>query len=134
MVSTTTDNEVRKEAARWAEKLAGSDLSATEREEFQRWLMADEAHQREFRAHNFVLNLARDLPEESRGELLALAQQGARERAPRRRAWIAALAASLLLALGVAGWFVYQSETPVTAHVTPAGAIRDVTLPEASRT
>jgi transmembrane sensor len=132
MVSTTTDNEVRKEAARWAEKLAGSDLSATEREEFQRWLMADEAHQREFRAHNFVLNLARDLPEESRGELLALAQQGARERAPRRRAWIAALAASLLLALGVAGWFVYQSETPVTAHVTPAGAIRDVTLPDGS--
>jgi transmembrane sensor len=132
MVSITTDNQVRKEAARWAERLAGSDLSAAEREEFHRWLLADESHQREFRSHNFVSNLAHDLPEESRGELLALAQEGVQEHEPRRKAWMAALAASLLLALGVAAWFVYRSEGPVTAHVTPAGATRDVTLPDGS--
>ncbi len=132
MATVTVDNEVRKQAARWAERLMDSELTASEREEFQRWLMADESHQREFRAHNLILNLACDLPDETRDELLVLAMEGTQPRGPRRPVWMTGLAASLLLAVGLVGWFVYRYEAPSTAHVTAAGMTRDVALPDGS--
>jgi transmembrane sensor len=132
MTTDTAIDQVRKEAARWAERLMDSDLTAAEREEFQHWLMADESHQREFRAHNLIMNLARDLPDETREELLALAMEGVPQQRPRRKVWIAGLAASALLTLGLAGWFVYQYQAASTAHVTVAGMTRDVTFPDES--
>lgn len=132
MTTDTAIDQVRSQAVRWAERLMGSDLIVAEREEFQRWLMADESHQREFRAHTSILNLARDLPDETRGELLALAMESTRQRRLRRKVWIAGLAASVLLTLGLAGWFVYQYQAASTAHITVAGMTRDVTLPDES--
>jgi len=130
MTTGTADNEVRKQAAHWAERLMQDDLAAVEREEFQRWLMASEQHQREFRAHTLIANLACDLPNESRDELLELAIKDTSERSLPRKAWITGLAASVLLAVAVAGWFVYRSDA--STHVTTAGMTRDVALPDGS--
>lgn len=132
MTTDTAIDPVRSQAARWAERLMDSDFTVAEREEFQRWLLADESHQREFRAHTFILNLARDLPEETRDELLAQARQGAPHRRLRRKVWIAGLAASALLALGLAGWFVDRQPAPTVHIATAAGMTRDVTLPDDS--
>lgn len=130
MTTDTSIDEIRKEAAHWAERLTDCDLSAAEREAFQRWVTADGSHEREFRAHTLISNLARELPEEARMELLA--REGAASRHSRRGVWLAGLAATLLLVVGLAGWFVYQYEPASTAHVTPAGVTRDVTLPDGS--
>jgi transmembrane sensor len=94
--------------------------------------MADERHQREFRAHHWILNLARDLPEGIRVEMMSLAMDDAQVRGTRRSVWLAGLAASLALAVGLAGWFTYQYETATTAYVAPASAPRDVRLPDGS--
>lgn len=131
MTTDTAIDQARKEATRWAERLIDSELTAAEREEFQRWLMADESHQREFRAHGLILNLARDLPDETRAELLILATESAPP-PQQRKVWIAGLAASALLTLGLAGWFVYQQQAASAPHVTVAGMTRDVTFPDES--
>lgn len=133
MTTDTSIDQVRSQAVRWAERLMDSDLTAAEREEFQGWLMADESHQREFRAHNLILNLANDLADETRDEQLTLVKEDAalrRQRRHRRKVWTAGLAASALLTLGLAGWFVYQRQA--AAIVTTAGMTRDVTLPDES--
>ena len=133
MTTSTAIDPVRSQAARWAERLMDSDLTVAERETFQLWLLADESHQREFRAHTFILNLTRDLPEDTRDELLAQARPGAPHKRLRSKVWIAGLAASALLALGLAGWFVDRQQAATTAHITTAaGMTRDVTLPDES--
>lgn len=115
-------------AARWAERLLDGDLEAAERDALQSWLTADERHEHEFRAHTFILNLARDLPEEVRDELSALDA-----RQPQRRwAWISALAASVLLVVGAAGWLTYQHYFSAARHITTADAARDIELPDGS--
>ena len=128
----TLNKDPRKEASRWAERLMDSDLTAAERHEFQRWLMADDLHQREFRAHLSILNLARDLPRDGIDDLVSLAIQDADERPPRRKAWMWGLAASLMLSLSVASWFAYQYRGPSTTYVTVAGMTRDIRLPDGS--
>src|SRR5262245_4889007 len=120
MTHDTGINRVREAAALWAERLMDGDLSAADRETFQQWLLADELHQVEFRAHTKILNLARDLPEEAREELLALAMESAHQRDRRRTVWFAGLAASVLMTVGLAGWFAYRYEVPSVAHVTLA--------------
>ncbi|MET0659942.1 MAG: FecR domain-containing protein [Steroidobacteraceae bacterium] len=131
MAPGTPNDEVRKEAARWAEQLMDRDLSAAEREAFQEWLLTAQKHRQEFRAHMTILNLARELPHETSDELLTPAE-GAFQRQRRRQGWITGLAASVLLTLGLAGWFVYQNKAPSPDHVTLAGMTRDVTLPDGS--
>lgn len=127
MTIETADSQVRETAARWAERLMdGDDLTATEREEFHRWVMANPAHEREYRAHTAILNRSRELPQDARDELLVLALASSR---PRRSVWLG-LAASLLLAVGVGGWFFHQSAA--TRHVTVAGMTHDITLPDGS--
>ena len=135
MTTETAINRVRGQAMRWIERLMDGDLTAAERKEFQRWLMADELHQREFRAHSLILNLANDLADAARDERLTLAMQGAPRQRLRRKVWIAGLAASVLLSAGLAAWFVYQYQyqPASTAHITTvAGMTRDVTLPDES--
>jgi transmembrane sensor len=121
-------SRTRDAAARWAERLMDGDLDATERQALQQWLIADERHAHEFRAHTFVLNLSRDLPEDVREELSALDS-----RQPRRRwAWISGLAASVLLVAGAAGWLAYQHYSAASTRITTVETARDVELPDGS--
>src|SRR5690349_10776585 len=103
--------EIRTEASRWSDRLMDGDVTSAERYLLQQWLKVNESHQREFRAHNAVVNLARDLPEAARAEILALATQDIQEEKSKRSVWLSALAASLLVGLGLVGWFTYQSRT-----------------------
>jgi transmembrane sensor len=127
--TTAIDEEpaIRDAAAHWAERLLDGDLNEGERGALQRWLTTHERHEREFRAHTFILNLARDLPEEVRDVLSALdAGQ------PRRRfAWITGLAASVLLIVGAAVWLTYQQHSRAM-RITTAHSARDVELPDGS--
>ena len=132
MKTDTAINGVRKAAAQWAERLLKGDLSNAEHAAFQHWLMTNEVHQREFRAHSFILNLACDLPQHTRDELLAMAMESPHAGAGRRKLWLSALAASARLTLGLAGWFVYRDETAPIALATSAQMTRDVTLPDGS--
>ena len=131
MTTDTASKEIHTEASRWADLLMDSDVTHAERDQFQRWLLAHELHQQEFRAHNMMLNLARDLPETTRSEMLSLAMQDAHQQGSRRKVWISALAASLVLAVGFAGWVAHRQK-PATAYVTVSGMTSDVNLPDGS--
>ena len=132
MTSQTASHQVREAAARWAERLE-HDLTHAEREGFHRWLMADESHQREFRAHTAIVNMSRDLPEATREELSALTSGASPlQRSGKRRVWTLGLAASALLALGLTGWFVARDSAASTHYITLAGTTRNVALPDGS--
>src|SRR5215212_9983832 len=109
---TATDT-VRDQAARWVARLHDTDLSDTEREQLHLWLLADPRHASEFRVHNAILGMARELPPDLYARLSAFApanpdsplQSG-------RRRWMgmSALAAALLITLSAGGWLFLNGD------------------------
>jgi len=122
---------IREQAARWAARLNDSDLSNAEREELQQWLLADVRHANEFRAHNAILALARDLPADLKARVSAFAPSNGREPA-RRWMWPSALAAALLLALVTGGWFVLRPSLLSQSYATQTGQTRTITFKDGS--
>lgn len=118
---------IRDRAARWVQRVNDNELTDAERGELHAWLLADPRHAVEFRAHNALLGLARELPTDVRARLdayLPVLHQEARPTRNRRR-WFA-LAASALLTL-MSGWLFF---TPT--YATHTGENRTVTFDNGS--
>jgi transmembrane sensor len=135
----STDNPsadlIRDQAARWAARLNDTDISDAEREELHQWLLADPRHSKEFRAHNAVLALAHEFPADLRTRLNAFVPAGENEYVAPKRRWTlpSALAAGLLLALVIGGWFVFgRQELMPQSYATRTGEIRTVTFGDGS--
>lgn len=121
------NRRIRKEAARWAVRMTADDeLAPGESEAFQRWFMANEAHRNEFHKQVVLLKLSADLPEAERPKVVADVEKTWRRVGP----W--AVAASVMLALGIVGVIVTQQQSAPTPHITTASTTRDVTLPDGS--
>jgi transmembrane sensor len=129
-------NNIRGQAALWVARLHDTDLSDTQREELHRWLLADPRHATEFRAHNAILGLARELPPDLHARLSAFApaspdspvQSG-------RRRWMGmfALAAALLLTLSAGGWlFLNHGQLMSQTYATRTGETRTITFEDGS--
>jgi transmembrane sensor len=127
---------LHEQAAYWAARLNDTDLGEAEREELHRWLLADQRHADEFRAHNAVVTLAQDLPADLRAHLSAFAPASVNklEEAPKRRwVWPSALAASLLVALVVSsGFFFNRPQLMSQSYATHTGETRTVTFEDGS--
>jgi transmembrane sensor len=127
----SNDATIREQAALWAARLNDSDIAEAEREELQRWLLADVRHANEFRAHNAILALARDLPADLHKRLSTFAPSYGSQPA-RRWMWPSALAAALLLALITGGWFVLRPSLLSQSYATDTGQTRTVTFDDGS--
>lgn len=129
-----TDDLVREQAARWAMRLHEDDVDAAERDSFERWLLADERHAREFRAHATIVALTGELPTAAQARLGAFA--AADPDAPaiaRRRVWVAGLAAFALIAVVAGGWIVTRANGfGAPSYVTKTGENRAVTFEDGS--
>jgi len=82
LAPSSAETIIREQAARWAARLNDIDITEAEREELQRWLLADVRHANEFRAHNAMIVLARDLPPDLRNRLSAFAPSSSYAGAP----------------------------------------------------
>lgn len=120
---------IRDRAAHWVQRVNDHELTDAERSELQAWLLADPRHAVEFRAHNALLGLARELSGDLRARLdtyLPVLHQGA-ESTPNRQKWLA-LAAAVMLTLASGGWFLFGSPT----YATQTGQNRTVTFDNGS--
>src|SRR5688572_30625536 len=135
-MSLDPENIIREQAAHWVARLNDADLGDAEREELQRWLLVDERHANEFRAHNAILALARDLSPDLHAQLSSFAPidtSDSETPRPRRWLWPSALAATLLLALVAGGWFVlHPADLMAPSYATKTGETRTVTFEDGS--
>lgn len=130
------------QAARWAVRLHEGELSSSEREEFQRWVLASEDNANELRAHSALLQLASRLSPQRFSDGPPAAEADSADTPPVRsrsllgrikaqvRMPVAAVAAATLLAAGT--WFFVQSSGSASAYVTRTGEMRAVTFEDGS--
>jgi transmembrane sensor len=108
------------------------------REEFHRWLLADERHEQEYLAVVSIASATGDIPREASsawssspsvpGPAPSLASP-----ATKRRPWHLAIAASVLVAVVAAGWaFLAPSGLMGESFVTGTGKMRTVTFDDGS--
>jgi transmembrane sensor len=115
-------------------QLNDSELTVAERAEFQDWLLADETHAQEFRAHTAVVTLAQQFPPQLRERLEALdrVEQSEQRSARPRLKWGMGLAAAVLAAI-IALWVVQPFKTyPPELYFTKTGQTRIVRLADHS--
>lgn len=132
----SAETVIREQAARWTARLNDNDLGEADREELQRWLLADARHANEFRAHNAILALARDLPPNLHSRLNAFAPANSTEPETsykRRRLWHTAIAAALLLVIVAGGWFMVRPTSLMSqSYATRTGETRTVIFKDGS--
>jgi transmembrane sensor len=132
--------EVEEEAALWVWRLDDEELSAQDRDEFERWLRRDARHRRAFEELGGVWRSLDDLAEAKRDERVAtfVAEEkrlyGVDKPAPRhlrlRRIAPWMLAASLVLAIGCFSWLQRGNEAQTLA--TAVGQQRSAVLADGS--
>jgi transmembrane sensor len=126
------------EAAHWADRVAGQDeFGDEERERFRRWLRADPAHLREYRAQIAINHAARNLSPEVKARLVASIHPGQRSRrgVPSWWLWGGALVAVLLLAFIGNKWLVSRdSLESMDTYSTRTAETRTIQLKDGSVT
>jgi transmembrane sensor len=128
MASHSSLNAIHDRAAHWVARVNESDLSDSERNELQSWLLADARHANEFRAHNAFIGLARDFPPDVQARLDSYVPVQHDQISRSRRRWPAALAAAMLLVLMAAGWVIYRPPS----YTTRTGENRTITFEDGS--
>jgi transmembrane sensor len=130
---------IRDRAAHWVARVNDNDLSDAEREDLQAWLLADSRHASEFRAHNALLALAREMPAQLRAGLDSYLPPATEKRRPTQRRWMwpAALAAAAVLAIVAGNWFKQPPQTQPghvekQVYATRTGENLTVTLEDGS--
>lgn len=132
--------DARGQAVYWVGRLNDSSqaLSAAELEEFHGWLLRDARHEQEFLAVNNIAVTATDLPAAERARLSALAAETAAENlragVSTRRQFLkwSALAASVVAAIVLGGYFVQSQGWFGETYATRTGETRVVTFREGS--
>ena len=136
MTNDPEDNAASDAAARWAVVMNDSTEgpSASERAEFQRWLLSSERNQREFRVFTRIGATAADLPAGDRARLETEARASLPGRATTSRPFIkwAALAASVLVAVVLGGYIVKSKGLFAESYATHTGETRVVTFEDGS--
>jgi transmembrane sensor len=131
--ASSTD-AIRDRAAYWVTRVNDNDLTDGERDDLQTWLLADPRHAAEFRAHNALLALARELPTGLRKNLdLFVPLPPVESRSSRRRwVWPASLAATALVATVTVGGFKLRAAQETQAYATRTGQNLTIRLEDGS--
>jgi len=120
-----TLTRAEREASGWIVRIKAHDVSDREREQFQRWLDADPAHQAAYAKLERTWGAVESL-KHLKGRATA------NETAPRRRSWLApaaAIAACALLAIGAGVWSTRTPAAPAGEHYATAPAeVRTINL------
>lgn len=137
MTSGNPQSEVRSAAQQWLLRLQSRDCGIGEREAFERWRTADPAHDIAYRAVEGVWQRSAALgTDPAFSDLLRQAR-----RLPPERSWLRraapglAMAASLVLTIGVGSYYLWQrpEDVPVVAYATVMGEQRTITLDDGSQ-
>lgn len=134
---STTDKDIREQqASHWAARMhepSGS-LTNAEREEFEQFV-ADPRNEHDFRGSNLIIAMMPELPAADRARWIEEYRSVADERAQSRRhvlRW-SALAASFLMAVLIAGYFVRNHQVfGGESYTTGTGQTRTVTFQDDS--
>ncbi len=136
--------KVASEAADWFAHLQAPDASASDREEFGRWLLLSPLHIEEYLAITRIWSDAQMMTDLSVDELVALARAepesdnvitlagGAPPPAPRRRRSVWSLAAAATVAFAILGWQATDLWPDPSRIRTAVGEQRSVTLQDGS--
>lgn len=118
---------IRERALYWLVRVHSGEMSAAERAAFERWLTARPEHRQAYEA---LCTAWSDLPRQEAE--LAAARRYVRRRGFSRRTWSAAVAAVLVLAMGLSvfeGWPLADT----SVYRTAKGERRAVTLPDGTQ-
>lgn len=133
---TSAEDIIRDRAAYWVDRLNDRDVTDAEREELHDWLLADPRHASEFRAHNALIAMARELPRDLRDELTRYAPSYREESRSSvwRRSMLPFAVAAALIALIAGGWFMTRPAAvpPARIYSTHTGELRTVPLEDGS--
>lgn len=137
MNHTPASERVANEAAGWLARLESPECGPEERAAFEDWLAASPSH---LAAYLDAERLHRDAAALAGDDLLRAAARRARRSAgaaqrPRLLQRVAAVAATLAIAAGVAWWSMRPAPVPVesVAHATAVGEQRTVLLEDGTR-
>ena len=129
--------EEEDQAARWLARLHSPECSEEERVACGRWRAADPRHEVAYRQAESLYLISRDFGAQPRYRAAArVARERAERERRRRQVWrrggVWALAATLVLALGL-GWYRWDPAPPEQRYVTAVGERRSLSLEDGSR-
>lgn len=131
MNNSSTIETIRERAALFAIRMEdAAEWTDADREDFQRWLLADPLHAEEFEAWTSIDQLAKQIPDEQKRHLVNSVERSIQQARKIKRQVRWALAASLVTALGVTGWLLGRS--PVQTYVTRTGETQTLSLADGS--
>jgi transmembrane sensor len=126
---------VDSQAERWFTRLRASDCTATERREFDAWLIADAAHASAYaRTQQLWSDLDGLADDADVAQWRHEARQSAGAKSGRARRWLAAAAAVVIVGLTGGGFAWWRSSgTSVANYATASGKQRSVSLADGSK-
>jgi transmembrane sensor len=141
---STNDPRIRERAIYWATRMDSLDpMSSAERDEMNRWLLADAAHEMEFREVNFTTNTLSELSAANQARLSPYSSvdtaditvgTSTGERSTGRRQFLkwSALAAGIAAVAATGAYFLQTGTWFAESYATRTGETRVVTFKEGS--